>query len=70
MKILNLFDIEKNEKEQSAGINSQLVNQQKTEMCLPDGINLDNAKLSGEEKEKATQVFSKLDTIFSRDQQI
>ena len=49
VKILKHFDIEKNEKEQSAGINIQLVDQQKTEMCLPDGINLDNAKLSEEE---------------------
>ena len=66
VKILRHFDIEKKEKEQSAGINSQLVDQQKTEMCLPDGINLDNAKLSEEEKEKATQVFSKWDSIFSK----
>ena len=68
VKILRHFDIEKNEKEQSAGINSQLVDQQKTEICLPNGKNLDNAKLSEEEKEKATQVFSKWDSIFSKGQ--
>ena len=59
MKILKHFDIKKNDEVQSAGINSQSVAQQKTKMHLTEGINLDNTKLSAEEKETATQVFSK-----------
>ena len=33
-------------------------------MCLPEGINIDNAKLSGEERGKATEVLAKWDRVF------
>ena len=35
-------------------------------MCLPEGINLDNEKLSEEKSGKATEVLAKWDKIFSK----
>ena len=48
VKLLRHIDLKKSDKDQSAAINSQLAEEQKREMCLSEGINIDNAKLSEE----------------------
>ena len=62
--LLRHTDLKTSDNDQLVAINSQLAEEQNRKTCLPAGIDLDNAKLSEEEKGKATEVLAKWDRIF------
>ena len=66
VKILRNVDMKKPCESQTATINCQMAEEKKKEARLPDGVNLESAKLTQEEKAKATEVLSRWDGIFSK----
>ena len=64
VKVLRHADIGVNETQDTARMSAQTVGE--TPSTLPDGINLDSTDLSEEEKERAKDIFSKWNSVFSK----
>ena len=65
VKVLRHADIGLEETKDTARMSTQTVGDEHAD--LPDGINLDATDLSEEQKERATQMFSKWNSVFSKD---
>ena len=65
VKVLRHIDIGQEETEDTARMSTQTVDKHKA--SLPDGVTLGGTDLSPEEKERATHMFCKWDSIFSKD---